>query len=251
MPVPAPLPSSLPVRFRARSATRARASRLCSCAWAALVGFACAAGFPGPGRAEELRGTVRLIERGAAVGDVGEALVWWVPESGAGAAPPRRVDVNTERRQFSPRTLIVSPGSTVRFPNADPIRHNVFSVSTGNRFDLGLYGRGAGRSQTFQRPGLVRIFCNVHRQMAAWVLVLETPFHATVAADGSFAVSGLPSGPGTLHVWHPRAAEWSRALVLPAAPSIIELNAAHSAVPDHLNKFGRPYPETADDGSYR
>jgi hypothetical protein len=150
-----------------------------------------------------------------------------------------------------PRTLVVSPGSTVRFPNADPIRHNVFSVSPGNRFDLGLYGQGSGRSQTFKQPGLVRIFCNVHRQMAAWVLVLETPFHATVAVDGSFQVSGLPSGPGTLHVWHPRAVPWSRALVLPTTSPIIELNAAHPAVPDHFNKFGLPYPQNPDDGPYR
>ena len=218
---------------------------------AALVALVLAAGFHGLAGAEELRGTVKLIERGAASADVGEALVWWVPESGARAAPPRRADINTERRQFSPRTLIVSPGSTVRFPNADPIRHNVFSVSPGNRFDLGLYGRGAGRSQVFKRPGLVRIFCNVHRQMASWVLVLETPFHTAVAADGSFELSGLPSGPGTLHAWHPQAAEWSRALVLPAEALTIELDAAHSAVPDHLNKFGRPYPNSPDDGSYR
>jgi plastocyanin len=220
-------------------------------ACAAVVGVACSVGVHGPAHAEDLHGTVRLIERGAPAADVGEALVWWVPESGVHAAPPRHVEINTERRQFSPRTLVVSPGSTARFPNADPIRHNVFSVSAANRFDLGLYGRGPGRSQTFKQPGLVRIFCNVHRQMAAWVLVLETPFHTTVAADGSFSLNGLPVGAGTLHAWHPRAAEWSRALESPAAPLVIELDAAHSAVPDHLNKFGRPYPETPDDGPYR
>lgn len=223
--------------------------RLCMCA--AVVALACAAGFQGLAGAEELRGTVRLVERGATAPDVGEALIWWVPQSGARVPPPRRIDIHTERRQFMPRTLVVSPGSTVQFPNADPIRHNVFSVSPGNRFDLGLYGQGSGRSQKFKQPGLVRIFCNVHRQMAAWVLVLETPYHAKVADDGSFQVSGLPSGPGTLHVWHPRAADWSRALVLPTASPIIELDAAHSAVPDHLNKFGRPYPQTPDDGPYR
>ena len=232
--------TAIPPTFRHRL-------RLC----AGVVVLACAAGFQGPARAEELRGAVRLVERGASAADVGEALVWWVPKSGARVTPARQVDINTERRQFVPRTLIVSPGSTVRFPNADPIRHNVFSVSPGNRFDLGLYGKGSGRSQTFKQPGLVRIFCNVHRQMASWVLVLETPYHTAVAANGSFEVRGLPSGAGTLHVWHPRAAEWSRALVLPAAHLIVELGAAHSALPDHLNKFGLPYPETPDDDPYR
>lgn len=201
--------------------------------------------------ADELRGTVRLIERGAPSPDVGDALVWWIPESGARPAAPGTFDINTERRQFSPRTLIVPPGSTVRFPNGDPIRHNVFSISSGNRFDLGLYGRGPGKSQVFRQAGLARIFCNVHRQMAAWVLVLETPFHARVAADGSFRMEDVPTGRGTLHVWHPRSTEWTRDMTLPAVPPAIDLDAAHSAVPDHLNKFGRPYPETPDDGPYR
>jgi plastocyanin len=226
------------------------------------------AGFGGcpVSHAAELRGQVRLHvrlqerlqARSGPSADVGDAVVWWVAASGgpaAGPAPragtPQRVDIGTQRRQFSPRTRIVAPGSTVRFPNADPIRHNVFSVSGGNRFDLGLYGQGPGRSHTFEQPGLVRVFCNVHRQMAAWVLVLETPFHAGVAADGSFELLGLPPGRGVLHVWHPRAAEWTRELTLPAGPEDVELDAAYSAVPEHLDKFGRPYPETPDDGTYR
>ena len=218
---------------------------------AATVGLSLALLLPASAHAEELRGQVRLLERGVPSTDVGEALVWWVPEASTPPAPPRRVEINTQRRQFAPRTRIVSPGSTVRFPNSDPIRHNVFSVSAGNRFDLGLYGQGPGKSQTFQNPGLVRVFCNVHRQMAAWVMVLATPHHAEVAPDGSFALTGLPVGRGELHVWHPRAAEWTRVLVLPANAPDIQLDAVQSSAADHLNKFGRPYPDTPDDGTYR
>lgn len=70
---------------------------------------------------------------------------------------------------------MVPAGSTVRFPNQDSILHNVFSVSRANRFDLGLYRRGEGKSATFRQPGVVRVFCNVHHSMVAYVVVVETP----------------------------------------------------------------------------
>jgi plastocyanin len=218
---------------------------------ALVAALTCAIAVASMARADELHGTVRLIESVSPSADLEDALVWWIPDAGTRAPAPQTVEINTVRRQFSPRTIAVAPGSTVRFPNGDPIRHNVFSISPGNRFDLGLYGKGAGRAQVFKRPGLARLFCNVHRQMAAWVMVLETPYHARVATDGTFALTGLPSGPGTLHVWHPRAAEWSRALVMPAEAPIAQLTVTYSAVPDHLNKFGQPYPDTPDDGTYR
>ena len=155
-------------------------------------------------------------------------------------------------RRFGPRTIAVPVGSTVRFANADPIRHNVFSVSPGNRFDLGLYGEGPGRAQRFDRPGLARIFCNVHRTMSAFVLVLETPFHTVPDAAGRFTLTGLPEGPGTLHAWHPRAEAWSRSLRVPVAdPVAVTLEVTLPVVPPHLDKHGRPYREPADDERYR
>jgi plastocyanin len=202
-------------------------------------------------RAESVTGTVRLLDHGARAADLADAVVWWESDARGPKAAPSQASIDTRNRQFAPRTLVVAPGSTVRFPNADPIRHNVFSVSPANRFDLGLYGQGTGRVQRFDRPGLVRVFCNVHRQMAAWVLVLETPHHARVAADGSFALRGIPAGPGTLHVWHPRATAWTSARVPPDDAVTVELDATLPPVPQHLDKFGRPYPETPDDGPYR
>jgi plastocyanin len=214
----------------------------------AAAGLACLAM---PARAETLTGSVRMLDRGSRAADLVDALVWWEPGAGASKAAPSQASVDTRNRQFVPRTLVVAPGSTVRFPNADPIKHNVFSVSPGNRFDLGLYGPGTGRTQKFDRTGLVRVFCNVHRQMAAWVMVLETPHHTRVSIDGAFALPGIPAGEGTLHVWHPRATGWAHAFTLPAAPVTVELEATLPAVPQHLDKFGRPYPETPDDGAYR
>jgi plastocyanin len=200
----------------------------------------------------DVDGTVRLLDHGVQATDLADALVWWEPDDAGAKAPPVQASIDTRNRQFSPRTLIVPPGSTVRFPNADPIRHNVFSVSPANRFDLGLYGQGAGRVQRFDKPGLVRVFCNVHRQMAAWVMVLETPHHGRVGSDGSFSLRTVPLGSGTLHVWHPRAEAWSGPLVVPPQDAVtIDLEATLPAVPQHLDKFGRPYPATPDDGAYR
>jgi len=198
-----------------------------------------------------MAGTVELLDQGKPSAEVTSAIVYFVPGGGVRPAPPSTAEVMTRNRRFLPRTLAVSPGSTVRFPNDDPITHNVFSVSPGNRFDLGRYGKGRGRAQRLDTPGVVRVFCNVHRDMAAFVLVLETPFSAQPEAGGRFVIDGVPAGAGTLHVWHPRAEAWSGPVQVPAVDSVkVTLNATLPAVPGHLDKFGKPYREAAD-GSYR
>ena len=203
-----------------------------------------------PATAATLTGTVQLMEQGKPSAEVAGAIVYFVPEGGAKPAPPATAEIMTRNRRFLPRTIAISPGSTVRFPNDDAIAHNVFSVSPGNRFDLGRYGKGAGRAQRLDAPGVVRVFCNVHRDMAAFVLVLETPFVAQPAADGRFVIEGIPSGAGVLHVWHPRAEAWSGPLRVPADSVQVTLEATLPAVPGHLDKFGKPYREERD-GSYR
>ena len=198
-----------------------------------------------------LSGRVELDERGKASAEVGAAIVYFVPDQRVGAAAPVRAEIMTRNRRFLPRTLAVPVGSSVRFPNDDAIQHNVFSVSPGNRFDLGRYGKGNGRAQTLGAPGVVRIFCNVHRDMAATVLVLDTPFVTQPDAAGRFAIEGVPPGAGTLHVWHPRAEPWKGSVVVPSADSLqVTLTATLPAVPSHLDKFGRPYRDDAD-ASYR
>ncbi|MGH7644761.1 MAG: cupredoxin domain-containing protein [Gemmatimonadales bacterium] len=218
-----------------------------------MAGLCTGAIGPGHAAAATLSGILVLQERGQPATDLAGAMVYFTPEAGVGSPPrPVAAELVMRDRRFSPRTIAVPVGSTVRFGNADPIRHNVFSVSPGNRFDLGLYGEGPGRAQRFERPGLARIFCNVHRTMSAFVLVLETPFHAAPDAAGRFTLDGLPEGPGTLHVWHPRAEAWSRALHLPLSdPVMVTLEATLPLVPPHLDKHGQPYREPADDERYR
>lgn len=198
-----------------------------------------------PVAAEELRGRLQLVGKGgkgpARGSDVRQALVWFEPASPMPSKPSTFV-MTTRDKQFVPRTLTIPVGSRVRFPNEDVILHNVFSVSGGNSFDLGLYRRGAGKEQKFDQPGLVRVFCNVHHSMVGYILVLESPYVATPDAEGRFVLTGLPKGPGRLTVWHEQAEPTSIEVQVPRAePLAARLEIVRPRIPPHLNKAGKSY----------
>lgn len=203
--------------------------------------------------AAELAGTVRLVDdKGRPVRGIEQAVVSFVPAKPPAPGQPEEHRIVTARKQFQPRVLAIPLGSTVAFPNSDPILHNVFSVSGENRFDLGLYRKGDGKSYTFEHPGVVRVFCNVHHEMVAHVLVLETPYFTQAAEDGAFHLEGLPDGPGTLRVWHERGGGIvEQRVVLPTANAVeMRVEAAKERIPRHLNKFGKPYPKRSRDEAY-
>jgi plastocyanin len=199
--------------------------------------------------AEEIHGRVQLLARGgqgpARGSDVRQAVVYFEPASPASARPPETpFEMVTRRKTFEPRLLVVPRGSRVRFPNADPILHNVFSVSSPNQFDLGLYKSGPGKEKRFDEAGLVRIFCNVHHDMVAYILVLDTPFHASPGAEGEFVLTGLPRGPGKLTVWHEQADPWTADVELPQRTPgalIARVEIVRPLIPAHLNKLGQSY----------
>ncbi|TVQ41593.1 MAG: hypothetical protein EA370_01660 [Wenzhouxiangella sp.] len=170
---------------------------------AALVGQA------GAAQNATVSGRLILVEDGSAVEDAAEfehAVVYFRPDNlDAVQAPAEALAMTTSRRQFQPRVLTITPGTEVIFPNEDPILHNVFSSSAGNRFDLGLYGRSDGKTHRFDQPGLVRVFCNVHPAMSAHILVVDTPHFVTPNDEGHFVIHDLPLGPGRLTLWHERA----------------------------------------------
>lgn len=107
---------------------------------------------------------------------------------------------------FIPHVLPVLVGSTVEFPNLDPIFHNVFSLSKTKTFDLGRYPKGETRSVTFDKAGVVPVFCHLHSDMSAVVLVLETPLFTIPQPDGRYRISRVPGGRYRLVAWHERSA---------------------------------------------
>ena len=102
---------------------------------------------------------------------------------------------------FVPAALTIPVGGTVEFPNDDTFFHNVFSYSSAHRFDLGRYPRGESKSEVFQEPGIVEVFCEVHDKMRGVIVVTENPFHAIVGEDGSFRIDGLPPGDHVVAFW--------------------------------------------------
>ncbi|MDX9856691.1 MAG: plastocyanin/azurin family copper-binding protein [candidate division Zixibacteria bacterium] len=102
---------------------------------------------------------------------------------------------------FQPSVMAVTVGSTVEFPNLDPFYHNVFSYSTTRKFDLGRYAQGKSKSVTFDKPGLVKIFCEIHYSMRAYLHVLTTPYFAVSSESGEFRITGVTPGDYRLHVW--------------------------------------------------
>jgi len=120
-----------------------------------------------------------------------------------GGAPERaeRPRLTQQDTSFRPPVLVVPVGTQVEFPNRDPFFHNVFSYSSTKRFDLGRYPRGESRTVVFDRPGIVKVYCEIHQWMRSAVLVVENPYHAQVSPDGRFTIQGVPPGRYRLAVW--------------------------------------------------
>ena len=135
--------------------------------------------------------------------------VVWLDTRAASVVPARpqtgRVVLDQRNLAFSPHVLVVRVGTIVDFPNNDRVFHNVFSFHDGKKFDLGLYPVGALRRVTFDRPGLSRIFCNIHANMAAFVLAIDSPYFARADGSGAFTIADVPDGAHTYHAWRPGA----------------------------------------------
>ncbi|MEZ5291664.1 MAG: hypothetical protein R2745_11305 [Vicinamibacterales bacterium] len=210
-----------------------------------LLGLA--AGLVGPGGAwaDVLTGTVATKVREGL--SPGPAVVYAEPASGtAPAAPSRTVKISQKNKTFLPRVVGVPVGGVVQFPNDDQIFHNVFSLTPGHVFDLGLYRAGQSKSRTIAAPGLVRVFCNIHPQMTALVVAAATPWITTAAADGTWRLE-LPPGRYRLTAVSERAAPVVVEVEvsgLSTAPTL-ELDESDFVAVRHLNKFGQPYSESA------
>jgi plastocyanin len=199
-----------------------------------------------PGRTD-LTGTLRLALPGGATSPGADAVVWVAGALRSAARssvqPPA---VASREKRFDPHVLVVTRGTNVSFPNVDAIFHNAFSRTPGSEFDLGLYRRGAARAFTFRSTGLVHLYCNIHAEMAAYVLVLD-PDDAFAVADGtgSFRLADLPVGRQVVHVWSEKGGEKELTVDVGAegaAPLEVVLDASSYRPMPHKNKFGKDYP---------
>jgi len=124
------------------------------------------------------------------------------PSPATAAKGPELVQRN---KSFEPHAIVVQVGSLIQFPNKDPFFHNIFSMYDGKRFDLGLYEAGTTRSVRFDRPGVSFLFCNIHAEMSAVVIVVDTPYFAMSDRTGHLTIPNVPDGRYQLHVWYERS----------------------------------------------
>jgi plastocyanin len=145
------------------------------------------------------------------------------------AGSPVRAELVQRNQRFEPQLLVIPVGSTVSFPNADPIYHNVFSLSGAKKFDLGYYPEGHTRTIQFDEPGVVQIYCHLHPNMYAAVVVTPNQWYTHPAVDGSFTLSHVPPGDYRLVVWHMHAGFFRREIYVEAnTPTNVAVD-----IPDH------------------
>ena len=202
-----------------------------------------------------LVGTVSLVADGKPRPDASNAVVWIEGAPRTGAAPAKE-DMKQASKRFQPKVVAIAKNGTVAFPNDDPIYHNVFSVSGGNRFDLGLYRTGASKSKKFEETGLVRVYCNIHPQMVGFILVVDSDHVAVTGPTGAFRFEGIPPGSYVVKAWHEETGEISRPVTVRGsddAPLELRLDATGFKPEPHKNKYGKDYPPNAgasDDERY-
>ena len=161
--------------------------------------------------------------------DYSGVVVWLEPLSPAPANPAKagRAEMTQKDKTFWPHVLAVLVGTTVSFPNYDPIFHNAFSNYNGQLFDIGLYAPGTTKSIVFRREGVVRVFCNIHPTMSAVIVVLQSPYFCVSNKNGELHIPGVPPGTYRMHVFHERATDQT----LEPLTRTIEITPEHLQLP--------------------
>jgi plastocyanin len=132
-------------------------------------------------------------------------------------------EIRQRNENFVPRVVAVTVGSTVDFPNDDPIYHNVFSLSRTKTFDLGRFPKGKSRGELFDKPGVVKVFCQIHSHMSATVMVFDHPWFAIPDEQGNFDLPGVPPGNHQITAWHERLGDTTlNVRVEPGHPATID-----------------------------
>ncbi|MGH9443192.1 MAG: cupredoxin domain-containing protein [Thermoanaerobaculia bacterium] len=203
-------------------------------------------------------GKVSLLDDGRVRSDAANVVVWVEglqragrpAESSQAKASESVPSMRSTHKRFTPKVLAVELGRSVSFPNDDPIFHNVFSVSGENHFDLGLYRRGRSKDKSFESPGLVRVYCNIHPQMIGFIRVVDSSFFTVTGPDGRFDFDGVPDGERTLKAWCDEGGETSAVVHVSARKSVsasLSLDVSGFKPQAHKNKYGQDYPPPPPD----
>jgi plastocyanin len=235
--------------------------RLTMAGWICLV--ALSAGNKAKGEQNAVTARVEIAKKPAAKPekaprgpvDASNVVVWLTPldHNGSETSPAetgrKRMQLVQKNKSFQPHLLVVPVGSVVDFPNRDPFFHNVFSWFDGKSFDLGLYEAGASKSVRFDRAGVSFLFCNIHPEMSAVVVALDTPFYGVSDRAGNVMIGNVPDGKYEMHVWYERSlAEELKGLArtVTISPATRELGTI--GIPEnpsfsltHKNKYGQDY----------
>ncbi|HWA83912.1 MAG TPA: hypothetical protein VG820_10780 [Fimbriimonadaceae bacterium] len=152
--------------------------------------------------------------------EAGSAVVYL--EGAEKSKPLANAVVDQRERRFIPHISVVTVGTLIRFPNNDTVFHNVFAEFDAKKFDLGMYPRGTTKTQTFNKPGLVALFCSVHSEMSAYVMVVDTPYYTIADRKGHFSIPNVANGEYTLRVWHESGEIESRTVTI-SGPATLDV----------------------------
>jgi plastocyanin len=200
--------------------------------------------------ATTVNGKVMFLSKRGQRPVVNETLVWLDPLGKAPKKPAGAFVMTTRSKAFLPHVMAVPGGSTVTFPNEDPIAHNLFSLTPGNTFDLGLYRRGAGKAHKFETIGAVNVYCNVHPTMSAIVHVMNTPYYGFSDAEGNYSFE-VPAGKYRVTAWNEQGGSASSELEVRAdgkvgGGTLLTIDGRNFRLTQHKNKSGQNYKAPKD-----
>lgn len=200
-----------------------------------------------PLAAATVSGKISFVTKRGQYPVANETLVWLEPAGGKNMRrTPQTYQMMTRGKALIPHIVAVPIGSTVQFPNDDPISHNLFSLSSNNGFDLGLYRRGAGKAHKFDTPGVVNVYCNVHPSMSAVIHVMATPYYTFADAAGNYAVGDVPPGKYRLVAWNEQGGQTNSSIEVSASGAVsgtlaVTLDSRNYRLTSHTDKSGKPY----------
>lgn len=197
-----------------------------------------------------VNGKVMFLTKRGQKPAVNETLVWLDPAGKAPKKPGAAFALTTRSKTFLPHVLAVPAGSTVTFPNEDPITHNLFSLTPGNTFDLGLYRKGTGKSHKFEAPGTVNVYCNIHPNMSAVVHVMATPYYGFADANGNYSFD-VPAGKYRVTAWNEQGGTVTSDIDVAAdgkvtGSTLLTVDGRNFRAVQHKNKLGQTYKPPRD-----